>query len=251
MLPSVSNCLLACAARSGPFVGFGTLAMHSVGKMCVLTTEAKTAVREVFVLNLRIMVHGDTAAEDIFLHPVVLASQNASTILSAIMRALVSQGLDLQEVAAKFQTVVWIFGIDGASTNELIHNFLRSRVPGNVIALRSTCMLHASNRITSDHLHRSGWNLVNPLYSMILLLQLGRIFESFVSAVMDLVEIHRIEWYPGLDPDPSIVEKHDRLLKFYCPHMCKRDGWREMQHGCRFWNTDWQGRPGSGFAAIH
>ena len=195
--------------------------------------------REVFVINASVAIHG--TAEEIFSPPLVLGDAKSGTLLQAVMSSLRSVKLDITELSERFKVVVLTVGMDAASSNELLFAYLEPRLPQNVLPLRSPCLLHSANRIVVDHLTKSNFNLINPIYSMILLLQLGHNYEAFCEAALRFAE--HAAWERGLEPDMELVRLHRRTLEFYLPNGFHKRPWKDMQQAVDFWNCDWLGPP--------
>lgn len=172
--------------------------------------KVKTKVRDVHVMNARIYVEPEDAespavAEDLFFMPLVLGGSTAATLLRAEMSQLLKAGLDLQELAKANEILFWMIGEDGASANILKTDYLDERLPKNTILMRYPCALHASNRTVVDHLTKSGFDIINPIYSMILLLQVGGNFEEFANTVIEMSgEIDEADWHCTVEPDVGL-----------------------------------------------
>jgi len=169
--------------------------------------EVKSKVRDVHVMNARILIEAEgteppAVAEALFFPPLVLGGSTAATLLHAEMTQLLQTGLDLQDLAKANEIVFWMIGEDAASSNILKTDFLDERLPKNTIMMRYPCALHASNRIVVDHFTKSGFDIINPIYSMILLLQVGGNFEDFAGAVINLAgDIDEADWNCTIEPD--------------------------------------------------
>lgn len=204
------------------------------GQMC--------GVREVLVVNVSLFLQGSAGPEEIFCSPLVLGDLTSGTLLKALIMSLEGAGLDLQEIAQIFQKLILIFGVDGASTNELVYSYLQPRLPDNVVSLRSPCWLHASNRIVLDHLVKSGFDLVNPMYSLILLFDQASNYEAFCEMVLLVIESY--QWERGLRPDEALLRQHREFLKLYMPQGALLKDWDEVCEACDFFCLDWNGPGG-------
>ena len=205
--------------------------------------KEKTGIREVFVVNVRVVIPGTDGVEDVFCPPLVLGDACSGTLLQALMMSLARANLDLASLSQSFASVIWLFGMDAASTNELLYSYLEARLPANVISVKSPCMLHASNRLVLDHLNKSKFNVINPIFSMILLMQIAGNFQDFVDAVLKAACGPDLQWRRGLHPDADVVASHRRLLSLYLPYAFHRQDWGDMVRACDFWNCDWNDVP--------
>lgn len=198
-----------------------------------------SATRDVFVINMRVLAGpGQDEPEEIFVAPLVLGDKTSGSMLNAIMTTMRDYKLDLMGLARRFEIVLWSVGIDGEAANDLLLDYMVERLPENVVPLRMPCLLHASNRIVLDHWTKSGVELINPVYSMTLLLQLGSNFEAFAKIVKELVW-EDCDWSCSVEPDAAAIDRHRRMLRQFCPDACARKDWQAMLEACDFFNGDW------------
>ena len=94
--------------------------------------------------------------------------------------------LATQELSRKHTEVLLHFGADGAATCELVIDYMKCLTAplGNVIVMdSSTCLMHACNRICSDHITHSNLNL-GGVFSLTKLMYMGTYFGNFAQAII-------------------------------------------------------------------
>ena len=89
----------------------------------------------------------------------------------------------------------------------------------------------------------SVFDIINPIYSMVLLLGQGGVNSSFCEAVIAIM-VEKADWQRGLEPDTAVQADHRQLLRMYMPQGILRADWAEILQACDFWNLPWDGPPG-------
>ena len=141
-----------------------------------LKAEGTGGVRDVLVQAGRVVT--DSIDEPILVSPVLMGDQVSGTMLEALMVQLEFCGLDLQQLSRAFNSVIVHLGVDGAASCALVLDYLQHTVPANVIVVRGDCQMHSLNRITMDHVMKSGFDLA-AMFSLSKLMHISSYFDTF------------------------------------------------------------------------
>ena len=80
----------------------------------------------------------------------------------AMCQEMSSVGLDLKGLSNNFAEVALHIGMDGAATCQLTTDYLRCMLvglPNIYVRGPDCCMMHSLNRVTSDHITKSKFDL--------------------------------------------------------------------------------------------
>ena len=180
--------------------------------------------------------------------PTLLGDESSTTLFNAMVSAMAEAGLDPQQLAASFSSVVFHFGIDGAATCELVIDYFKSLmlVLENVIVMcQDPCLMHSLNRIMSDHQDHSQFKL-GDYFSLTKLIRIRSYWDSFCDAVSkEAVNESAIEWTQFGDPPVHCAELHKRIIKLTLPNLAHQpDKKRKVEASLGTLNATWKGKIG-------
>ncbi len=156
-------------------------------------SKDKTGTRDVFVQRARVRILDVNADdehdvyvrldEEIFIRPLCLGQQDSGTLRQALLSTFQRVGLDLVRLSQKFELVVLILSQDGCFTNGLVHDWLQSVLPKNIILLKDLCQSHTVNRLVMDHVKKGKFD-INSLFSLSRVVHISSYYDLLCSATL-------------------------------------------------------------------
>jgi len=221
------------ATGSGWWLGAGSSCRATIPES-VTRYLAKVLVQRGFVVM-------DAVDEEVFSAPLILGDESSATHLDAMLSRMQRAGLDLEKLSANFKHVTINFGIDGASTMQLVVDFadwLCSTLGNVTVMANDACLMHSLNRIVADHIQYGRFKL-NGVFGASKLLHLGN-YSSKVAKAVSVGLITDPEWHQVGGPPVEEMTLHKRFVDLAMPNLAqepKKE--RLVSEGLRDCNGKW------------
>ena len=144
-----------------------------------------------------------------------------------------SVGIDIQELARKYKKVILILTTDGAATCELVLSHVAWLVSSkfeNVNIILNGCQLHSLNRVTTEHIVKSGFDLAT-IFSLSKIMRISTYWDSLIAqATRIAIHERRPHWQQFGGPAAADIEAHEAIFALTLP---KSECQKEVARVCR------------------
>jgi hypothetical protein len=198
--------------------------------------------------------NGQATTEDLIFSPHVIGDTTSGTIMVWMKKVLLQVGIDIEELCRSVELVLFNIGVDGHPVNTLAIGSLIENTPDNCLVFKNPCWMHKSGRVTMDNLTKSGFGLINPMFSLSHLVEIGMTFNQFVSSCLLVAENDaRSNWRQYMEPDPADLQYNVAIVRLTVPdYHTSTFRQEQLQEPLRILNHRFTGKVGhSCYIVIH